>query len=127
MAGITYDGIASTRIDTITGSGMYVYAGSAIVDGEGRIRSTVIGSATAQVFGGVLQTGSVVTSAGSLAFIAFGQPMPNTNYYVVASTTNPAAGDGTGSTCPAVSGTRSTSGVSLIGAASSRYAWMAIG
>lgn len=141
MAGLTYDGIASTEIDSSIFSGAsflidvlsgatairalnYIGTGS-VEDAQGRLRSSVLGSATTSVFGGWIQAGSAATSAGSVGFAAFGQPFSNTVYYVAISPRGFVAGGG--SVVPFESGTRSTSGVSFVGAASTTYSFLAVG
>ena len=141
MAGLTYDGISSTEIDSTILSGTshlgdtgsfatgiralnFVSPGS-ITDAQGRLRSTVIGSATATVYGGWLQVGSAATSAGSVGFVELGQPMSTANYRTIFAGVGYVAG--VGSVSAWESGTKSTSGVSFIGAASTTYNWLAIG
>ena len=141
MAGITYDGIPSTEIDSSIFSGTTVLsaAGSfstgirilnqtatgSITDAQGRLRSAVLGSATTSVFGGWIQAGSASTTAGSVGYAAFGQPTSDTNYYVILN--GRAYAGGVGSVAPWESGTRSTSGVSFIGAASTVYNFIVVG
>ena len=141
MAGLTYDGIPSTEIDSTNFSGTValfqtgsfatgiraldtVNTGS-ITDAQGRLRSTLLGSATTSVFGGWVQTGSAATSAGSVGFAAFGLPTSDTVYYL--QLTPRAFVAGGGSVVPFESGTRSTSGVSFVGAASQTYSFIVIG
>lgn len=140
MAGITYDGIPSTEVDSINFSGTNFYGSvgsivtlrntnylgvGSVSDGQGRLRSTFLGSGTVGAFGGWIQVGSAVTSAGSVGFANFGQATSDTNYYLML--TGRRYADGTGSVAAWESGTRSTSGVSFVGAASANYNFVVIG
>ena len=141
MAGLTYDGIPSTRIDSSTFSGtaalfqtgsfatalrvLDITSTGSITDAQGRLRSAVLGSGTEGAFCGWVQAGSAATSAGSVGFAAFGQPTSNTVYYLQISPRGFVAGGG--SVVPFESGTRSTSGVSFVGAASQDYSFLVVG
>ena len=141
MAGITYDGIPSTEIDSSIFSGttalfdngsfaaglrpLNITAVGSITDSQGRLRSALLGSAITNVFGGWIQVGSAATSAGSVGFAAFGAPTSNSVYYLQLSPRGFVAGGG--SVVPFESGTRSTSGVSFVGAASQTYSFLVVG
>ena len=99
--------------------------GASINNGDGTLRSNLLGSATSQTWGGVIQTGSFSTNAGSIGFIKLGMPFPiaSTGYYAVATAT----GSATGIEKSYISGVRHTSGVNFIGAANLRYDFIAVG
>lgn len=106
MAGITYDGIPSTQIDSsnFSGTNFYGSVGSivglrigntatpgsitalnitttgSITEATGRLRSNTIGSPGA--FGAIVQAGSFATTAGSTAAVAFRQNFTTANAYV---------------------------------------------
>lgn len=116
-ANATTGSIATLRNTNIVNVG-------SISDSDGRHRSSLLGSATSNVWGGFMQAGSFTTSAGSIGFIKLGTPYTSaTSYYVNATATGSATGFG----LSYVSGTRHISGVNFVGAAALRYDWVAIG
>lgn len=137
MAGLTYDGIPSTQTDSSNFSGINIYAsnisGIAIrvttatfvnaTNGDGQLQSVSAGSPS--TFGGWTYVGSATTGAGSLGTYVGGEDLPSTNYYVLFSPRNFAAG--VGSVVPYASGTKSTVGGSFVGAASASYDYIIIG
>lgn len=76
-----------------------------------------------------IQTGSLVTAAGSTGFVAFGTPMPSTDYYVQLTPVNTGhnAVAQAGSFLPYISGVRHVSGVNVIGGPAARYDYIAVG
>jgi hypothetical protein len=97
---------------------------SNIEDTNGELRSNLIGSATTNVYGGFIQTGSLLTSAGSQGFIKLGTPYTSaTSWYAVVSP----CGSATGFEKWYLSGLRNASGVNFVGAASLRYDFIAVG
>lgn len=129
MAGITFDGIASTRTDSITFSGTTfqaagnIIAGGSVTDSSGKLQSASVGSPS--TFGAFTQAGSTTTSAGATGSILFGKNFSTNSYYIALSPLGFA--NGAGSTVPYVSGVQTVSGVAITGAASAVYSYIAIG
>lgn len=100
----------------ITGS---FSAASGFADDNGKIKSVSAGSPGA--FGALVQAGSVGTSAASGGFIALRQDFASSQYYIVMTPWS-------GTTVQAYgSGIQSTSGVNIVGGASGKYNWIAVG
>lgn len=94
------------------------------VEGSKRLQSTLLGSATTNVWGGFIQAGSLLTNSGSLGFVKFGTPYTSaSSYYITAAP----CGSAPGFEKWYISGVRHISGVNFIGAASTRYDWIAAG
>lgn len=74
----------------------------------------------------IIQCGSFATNAGSTGTINFGENFSSNDYFVIIS---PLTYDvnGAGSVVPTASGTKNVSGCETVGAASSTYAYSAIG
>lgn len=88
------------------------------------LKSTLLGSETTNIWGGFIQAGSLLTSAGSVGFVKFGTPYTSaTSYYVVATS----CGSVASYEKSYISGARNASGVNFVGAASARYDWIAVG
>lgn len=96
-----------------------------IIETRGKLFSVSIGSPA--TFGAFIQGGSVVTSAGSLAVIQFGQGWTSAGKYYVTVTAGSYQDGNTGSIVPFLSGAYRASGVTLIGAASTIYNWIGVG
>lgn len=96
---------------------------SNVGDVNGEVNSILLGSTTANVWGGVLQVGSFDTSAGSVGFVTLGTPFSSAAYYVVVTPAESGAGYEEGY----ISGVKHVSGVNFVGGESSRYDWMAVG
>lgn len=98
---------------------------TSLSDANGALVSNIIGSATVQTYGGYIQAGSLLTSAGSVGFVKFGKPFTSaTSYYV---TTTP-CGSSAGTFWPGyTSGLKHASGVNFVGAANLRYDFVAVG
>lgn len=101
-----------------------ISAVGSVVDNKGRLQSSLLGSATTNVWGAYAQVGSLSTNTGSQGFIKFGTPYSSsTSYYVVTT----ACGSATGFEQSYISGLRNASGANFVGAASLRYDWVAFG
>ncbi len=101
-----------------------IYGTGSIIDNRGRLRSSLLGSATTNVWGAFIQAGSLLTTTGNVGFVKFGTPFSSaTSYYVTASP----CGSATSFENWYISGTRNASGVNFVGAASLRYDWQAVG
>lgn len=106
-------------------SGLNVYAsnniaGATISNTQGTLKSALVAS----TYGGIVQAGSLLTTAGSQGFVAFGTPFSAaTGWYVTLSP----CGSATNFNGWYISGARNTSGVNVVGAASLRYDWQAVG
>jgi len=112
------------EIVSLTSVNSPVISGTTIVNGQGALRSILLGSATTNTFGGFVQAGSFTTTAGSQGTIVFGTPYTSaTSYYV----TTTSCGSATGFDKSYISGTRNASGCNFVGAASLRYDWIAAG
>ena len=146
MAGLTYDGIPSTRFDSstfsgaefqgVTGSFTNIRTGGSIVaqrinDGNGAVFSAIYGATTPGspgLYGPLVQAGRVgplIAATGSIVFpIAF-----TTRDYVVTLTPESPVADGLGSTVPYVSSgiTHATTGCTINAGSPYIYSWIAVG
>ena len=133
MAGLTYDGIPSTRSDSstfsgtdfqgVTGSFTNVRTGGSIVagrlnDGNGAIFSTSVGSTA--TYGAVVQAGSSMALLATTGSLTFGRVFADTNYYLVLTPTR-------SGTSPWGVLTNSTSGAEIYGASGGVYNYIAVG
>ena len=138
MAGITYDGIPSTREDSSTFSGTNfqatTFSGATFIgsfigrpgDNNGAIFTASLGSPGG--FGAMIQagfTGPLLTTTGSAVFA---RAFTNRNYIVTVSPIDP-LNDGLGSTVPyTLSGiSHATSGCTITGVSGTTYQWVAVG
>ena len=124
---ITVADIVTANITTTSGGnirGTNIITPGSFTDSLGKLQSVSLGSATTTVYGGIIQTGSGVTSAGSIGYVKLGVPTSTATYYVGLTPRTFTAG--AGSVVPFTSGTYSTSGVSFIGAAAANYDWIVI-
>ena len=115
---VTTGNIATVNTTTLSGTTIRV-------GGEGTLHSVQLGSATTQLYTGLVKAGSLNTSAGSVGFIKLGTAFAGgaTGWYASITST----GSYTGFDQSYISGTRHTSGVNVVGAASTRYDWIAVG
>jgi hypothetical protein len=89
-----------------------------VSDSLGRFKVTSIGSPA--VYGGIIQVGSTVTSAGSIGTIVFGREFSNTQYRIVISNV---ATSGLGF----ISGALRASGCEVVGGPAVVYNYVAVG
>lgn len=89
-------------------------------DGLFDVDSVFVGSPG--YFGASIQTGSLGTSAGSSGFLTLRYPFASSEYFVFLS---PFSGTNVQAFCSGVQ--NATSGVSVVGGASGRYNWLAVG
>lgn len=132
MAGLTFDGIASTRIDSSVFSGAslqvtsvsgtnFNLAGS-ITDTNGRLQSAALGSPA--TFGAFVQAGTAGQLLAATGSIVFGRAFSNSNFIV---TITPQT---SGTLYPYIvsgTGTYSTSGITYGGQSGLAYNWIAVG
>ena len=131
------DGLASKQLivtDMISGLNVYASASGVsarINDSAGALFASRTGSATTQVFGTRIQTGSTLTGAEGFGSAIFSVPFANTSYFWTAQTgsTGVFLATDAGSWAVTISGIngRNTSGVVFKGGASMPYTWVAIG
>ena len=94
-----------------------------VTDARGRVNSIAIGSATTQVYGGFIQTGSALIGAGSSVWVVFGQAFA-TRPYVQATYSDL----GTSASSSIVGSQANTGSVLLTGDTASKDCdWLAIG
>jgi hypothetical protein len=122
---IAINGTVKSANVAVTGSftGVNLVMTGSLTDASGRYQVTSVGS-PAQ-YGGIIQAGSTVTTAGSIGTIVFGRRFSAAAYYVTMSPIG--YSDGAGSVVPWVSGTLAVGSCTFVGAASATYNYNAIG
>ena len=123
MAGITFDGIPSTRIDSSTFSGTNFLVGGSVTanrinDSNGAIFASAVGSPSS--YGAFIQAGSSMALLATTGSLTFGRVFTNTNYYLVITPTR-------SGTSPWGVLTNSTSGAEIYGASGGVYNYIAVG
>lgn|SRR3990167_79064 len=116
MAGLTYDGIPSTEIDSTTFSGANFYAT------DGQLLSNGLGSPA--TYGAKIQAGTAGPLLGATGSIVFGTQFADTSFVVtitpqVSGTLYPYVASGTA--------TYSVSGITYGGQSGLAYNWIAVG
>jgi hypothetical protein len=106
-----------TSASNITSLGSVI--GAVVTNSNGKFMANIVGSPAA--YGILIQTGSIATSAGSVATIVFGQQFATVGkYYVQAQAINTSG-------TAFVSGTKNVSGCVIVGEASTTYDYIAAG
>ena len=99
-------------------------SGTVFINRSGILHSTQIGSATIQLYGGIIKAGSASTDGGSQGFIKLGTAFAGgSNFYAIITP----CGSEQGYTESYISGVRHTSGVNFVGGPTLRYNWIAVG
>lgn len=110
-------------------SGLNVFAAGSLTagrhtDANGALFSANVGSPPS--YGAIVQAGSVETGAGSTATILFGREFAGSIWFISVTPGSNGLGRGAGSVVPHLT-TVTRSGANIIGAASVKYDWVAIG
>ena len=143
MAGLTFDGIPSTRNDSSTFSGTNfqgaTFSGATFIgsftgragDSNGAIFSSIYGASTPGspgTYGVIVQAGRVGPLIAATGSIVFPVAFTNRDYVVTCTPESPLA-DGLGSTVPSISSgiTHATSGCTINAGSNFIYSWIAVG
>ena len=141
MAGLTYDGIPSTQIDSTNFSGANAYhtigsftdiraagsfIGQRLNEPNGAVFTASLGSPGG--FGAIVQAGFAGPLVNTTGSAVFARAFTNRDYIVTVSPITP-LNDGLGSTVPyTLSGvSHATSGCTITGVSGTTYQWIAVG
>ena len=134
MAGLTYDGIPSTQIDSSNFSGTnYLGETGSFTNVRGTFTDTLgalfsVGTGSPITYGAKIQVGIGSTNAGNSGVALFGTQFANTNYAITITPTRSYIGTGDHAGSPYyISGVRNVSGALIIGPTGTTFAFIAVG